>query len=194
MTTTASYGRANRQILLLCCGLLLYCASIHGQSAQPYLIGRGIADVTGPAVGVMLWGFGHPDQTGEGIHIRQRSRAFIMVQADNPSNRLVFVTADLGSIDHHILLTVVERLQKRFGTRYTLDNVIITATHTHSGPGGYWQSRTETGLDGGLYPEHFEAIAAGITDSVVKAHNDLQLGTIFINSGPVINAGVNRSG
>lgn len=193
MTTTASYGRANRQILLLCCGLLLYCASIHGQSAQPYLIGRGIADVTGPAVGVMLWGFGHPDQTGEGIHIRQRSRAFIMVQADNPSNRLVFVTADLGSIDHHILLTVVERLQKRFGTRYTLDNVIITATHTHSGPGGYWQSRTETGLDGGLYPEHFEAIAAGITDSVVKAHNDLQLGAIFINSGPVINAGVNRS-
>ena len=193
MTATTSYGSVTRQVLLLCCGLVLYTASAQAQDEQPYLIGRGIADVTGPAVGVLLWGFGHPDQVGEGIHIRQRSRAFIMVQADDPSNRLVFVSADLGSIDHHMLLTVVERLQKRFDDRYNLDNVIITATHTHSGPGGYWQSRTATGLDGGLYPEHFEAIVAGITDSIVKAHKDLQLGAIFINSGPVIDAGANRS-
>jgi neutral ceramidase len=175
------------------CGVLLQGTTAIAQDEQPYLIGRGIADVTGPAVGVPFWGFGRPDQIGEGIHIRQRSRAFIIEQADDPAKRLVFVSADLGSIDHHIQLTVVERLQQRFGRGYNLDNVIITATHTHSGPGGYWQSRTDTGLDGGLYPEHFEAIAAGITASIVKAHNDLQPGNIFINSGKVTNAGANRS-
>ena len=163
------------------------------QTSQPYLIGRGIADVTGPAVGMQLWGFGRPDQIGEGIHIRQRSRAFVIAQADDPDKRLVFVSADLGSIDHHIALEVAERLQQRFGTSYNLDNVIISATHTHSGPGGYWQSRTDTGLDGGLYPEHFEAIAAGITASIVKAHEDLQPGNILINSGRVADAGANRS-
>jgi neutral ceramidase len=163
------------------------------QTSQPYLIGRGIADVTGPAVGIQLWGFGRPDQIGEGIHIRQRSRAFVIAQADDPDKRLVFVSADLGSIDHHIALEVVERLQQRFGASYNLDNVIISATHTHSGPGGYWQSRTDTGLDGGLYPEHFEAIAAGVTASIVKAHEDLQPGNILINSGRVANAGANRS-
>jgi neutral ceramidase len=157
------------------------------------MIGRGIADVTGPAVGMQLWGFGRPDQIGEGLHIRQRSRAFVMVQADDPARRLVFVSADLGSIDHHIALEVVERLQQRFGSAYSLDNVIITATHTHSGPGGYWQSRTTTGLDGGLYPEHFEAIVRGITTSIVTAHDDLQPGNIFIDSGEVVDAGVNRS-
>lgn len=162
-------------------------------ATQPYLIGRGIADVTGPAVGMQLWGFGRPDQIGEGIHIRQRSRAFVIAQADGPDKRLVFVSTDLGSIDHHIALEVVERLQQRFGTSYNLDNVIISATHTHSGPGGYWQSRSDTGLDGGLYPEHFEAIAAGITASIVKAHEDLQPGNILINSGRVANAGANRS-
>jgi neutral ceramidase len=193
VAAVTSYGSAARQVLVLCFSLLLYSASVHAQNAQSYLIGRGIADVTGPAVGVMLWGFGHPDQVGEGIHIRQRSRAFIMVQADDLNSRLVLVSADLGSIDHHIHLAVVERLQKRFGARYNLDNVIITATHTHSGPGGYWQSRSTTGLDGGLYPEHFEAIVAGITTSIVKADEDLQLGTVFINSGAVINAGANRS-
>ncbi len=193
LTVMAPCGKTNKQIFLVCFCFLLCVASVRAQNSQSYLIGRGMADVTGPALGVMLWGFGHPDQTGEGIHIRQRSRAFIIVQADDPSNRLVLVSADLGSIDHHILLSVVDRLQQRFGERYTLDNVIITATHTHSGPGGYWQSRSASGLDGGLYPEHFEAIVAGITTSVIKADEDLQLGTVFINSGAVINAGANRS-
>lgn len=181
------------QLSLTVCGVLLCTATPAAQEAPHYLIGRGIADVTGPAFGVQLWGFGRPDQIDEGIHIRQRSRAFVIAQADNPDRRLVFVSADLGSIDHHIALEVVERLQGRFGTQYTLDNVIISATHTHSGPGGYWQSRSDSGLDGGLYPQHFEAIAAGITASIVKAHNDLQPGSLYINRGSVMNAGVNRS-
>jgi neutral ceramidase len=188
-----SFSSAIKQLLLPLCGVMLFTSPILSQAAQPYLIGRGIADVTGPPFGVPFWGFGRPDQIGEGIHIRQRSRAFVIAQADDPDQRLVFVSADLGSIDHHIALEVVERLQQRFGALYSLDNVIISATHTHSGPAGYWQSRTDTGLDGGLYPEHFEAITVGITASIVKAHEDLQPGTVFINSGPVANAGANRS-
>ena len=163
------------------------------QAQTPYLIGRGMADITGPAVGMPLWGFGRPDQISEGIHIRQRSRAFIIVQADDSAQRLVFVSADLGSIDHHMTLEVVERLQQRYGKTYTLDNVIVSATHTHAGPSGYWQSRTDTGLDGGHYPEHFDAIVTGITDSIVQAHQDLQPGNILINTGRVADAGVNRS-
>ncbi|GAB5452465.1 MAG: ceramidase CerN [Halioglobus sp.] len=160
---------------------------------QAYLVGRGMADVTGPLVGVPLWGFGRPDQIGQGLHIRLRSRAFIVAQADSPERRLVFASVDLGSVDHHVTLEVVERLQARYGAGYTLDNVIISATHTHAGPGGHWHSRTDTGLDGGLYPAHFEVIAKGITESIVRAHEDLQPGGIMINSGRVPDAGVNRS-
>ena len=178
---------------LICLVTLFYAMASFAEVPQHYIIGRGIADVTGPAVGLQLWGFGRPDQIGEGLHIRQRSRAFIIAQADDPASRLVFVSADLGSIDHHIVLDVVERLQQRFGRAYNLDNVILTATHTHSGPGGYWQTRTTSGLDGGLYPEHYEAIVQGITDSIVKAHNDLQPGNIFVATGEVLDAGVNRS-
>jgi neutral ceramidase len=158
-----------------------------------YLIGRGMADVTGPAVGMQMWGFGRTDQITEGIHIRQRSRAFIVAQADRPEQRLVFVSVDLGSIEHHITLEVLDRLREHFGGTYTLNNVIVSATHTHAGPGGYWHSRNEQGFDGGFYPAHFEAIVAGITRSIVKAHNDLQPGGILIASGTVANAGANRS-
>jgi neutral ceramidase len=176
--------------------LALICAVASAQPVENegnYLVGRGMADVTGPVVGIPLWGFGRPDQIGEGIHMRLRSRAFVIAEIDNPGDRLVFVSADLGSIDHHITLEVVERLQRQYGELYNLDNVLITATHTHSGPGGYWQSRTATGLDGGLYPEHFAAIVRGITASVVKAHEDMQPGSILINSGQVKDAGANRS-
>ena len=99
MTATTPCGNASRHVLLMCFSTLLCIASAQAQNTHSYLVGRGIADVTGPAVGVMLWGFGHPDQVGEGIHIRQRSRAFIIVQADDPSSRMVLVSADLGSID-----------------------------------------------------------------------------------------------
>ncbi|MDC6472473.1 neutral/alkaline non-lysosomal ceramidase N-terminal domain-containing protein, partial [Luminiphilus sp.] len=139
-----------------------------------------MADITGPPVGMPMWGFGRPDQIAEGVHTRLRSRAFITVLASDPKRRLVFVSAELGSIDHHITLEVVERLQKRFGTIYTLDNVIISATHTHAGPSGYWHSRTDTGLDGGFYPAHFDAIVAGIMSSIIAAHDDLQPGNILI--------------
>ncbi len=178
-------------LLALC--LLLLSPPGFAQDARPYLIGRGMADVTGPAVGVQFWGFGRADQTGEGLHTRLRSRAFIIAEAADPASRLVYVSADLGSIDHHITLEVVENIRGQLGDEYHLGNVIITATHTHSGPGGYWHSRSATGLDGGLYPQHFEAIVRGITESVVAAHNDLEPGNILINSGRLDNAGVNRS-
>ncbi|MDG2442034.1 MAG: neutral/alkaline non-lysosomal ceramidase N-terminal domain-containing protein, partial [Luminiphilus sp.] len=177
--------------MLLCC--LSASSLAQPQVHTPYFIGRGMADITGPPVGMPMWGFGRPDQIAEGIHTRLRSRAFITVLASDPKRRLVFVSVELGSIDHHITLEVVERLQKRFGTTYTLDNVIISATHTHAGPSGYWHSRTNTGLDGGFYPAHFDAIVAGIMSSIIAAHDDLQPGNILINRGRVADAGVNRS-
>lgn len=179
--------------LALFLSLLVVSNLVEGQDQNPYLIGRGRADITGPVVGMPLWGFGRPDQIGEGIHTRLRSRAFIAVRKSDPEQRLVFVSAELGSVDHHIALEVVERLQRRYGRVYTLDNVIISATHTHAGPSGYWHSRTDTGLDGGFYPAHFDAIVDGITASVVTAHENLQPGNILINTGNVTDAGVNRS-
>ena len=179
---------------LLCLLLLFLSSSICASGEEnPYLIGRGMADVTGPLHGMQMWGFGRADQITEGLHIRQRSRAFVIAQADAPAKRLVFVSADLGSIEHHITLAVIDRLQDRYGDVYTIKNVILSATHTHAGPGGYWHSRLDNGFDGGFYPEYFDAIVSGITYSIVKAHEDLQAGNIYLAKGQVANAGANRS-
>ncbi len=160
--------------------------------AAEYLIGRGMTDITGPAFGIQMWGFGREDQLTEGLHIRQRARAFIIAEP-NDGKRLVFVSADIGSIEHNITLEVLDRLKVRYQDLYTLENVILSATHTHAGVGGHWHTRVELGLAGAFYPERFERIVEGIVAAIVAAHNDLQPGDILINKGDVDGAGANRS-
>lgn len=157
-----------------------------------YLIGRGMTDITGPAFGIQMWGFGREDQLTEGLHIRQRARAFIIAEP-NDGKRLVFVSADIGSIEHNITLEVVDRLKARYQDLYTLDNVILSATHTHAGVGGHWHTRVALGLAGAFYPERYERIVSGLVAAIVAAHEDLQPGDILINKGEVEDAGVNRS-
>ena len=181
------------QYLLLCLLVPLSGTLNATDPAQPYLIGRGMSDITGPTYGVQMWGFGREDQLTEGLHIRQRSRAFVVAQTDDPTKRLVFVSADLGSIEHHITLAVIDQLQQQYDDIYSINNVILSATHTHAGPGGYWHSRSDLGLEGGFYPAHFEAIVNGITASIVSAHEDLQPGAIYLGKGNLNNGGANRS-
>jgi neutral ceramidase len=176
--------------IVICCYLLAQLG--YADDDGNYLIGRGMADVTGPAYGSPMWGFGKEGQNTQGIHLRLKSRAFIFVDPVN-NKRLVFTSVDIGSIEHNVVLEVVERLQAKYGSIYSLDNVILSATHTHAGPAGYWHSRTEFGLSGSFYRQHFERIVSGILDSIIKAHNDLQPGSILIDKGLVDGAGANRS-
>jgi neutral ceramidase len=180
------------QSLLL---LLMVCTSIAinaNPNDQAYLIGRGMGDVTGPAYGNPMWGYSKPGQNTEGIHTRLKSRAFIFVDPQT-GDRLLFASVDIGSIEHHIFLEVVDRLQVKFGDLYRKDNTILSATHTHSGPDNYYHTRVDYGMLGPLHIEHFNRIVSGIVASIEVAHNNLQPGNIFINKGDVVGAGANRS-
>ncbi len=182
-----------RALLLLVALSVESFSSAHAaDSDHAYLVGRGKADITGPAMGVQLWGFVRADQIAEGVHIRLYSRAYIIAEPKG-DKRIAFASVDLGSVTHAIHQEVVERLQKKIGNAYTEANVIISATHTHSGPGGYWHYGTTGPIGAPLYPEHFNAIVQGIVDSIAAAHADLQPGDISIAHGAVEGAGANRS-
>ena len=182
-------------VLALLIGSLPICLLPIAHAAGPdhgFSIGRGIADVTGPPVGMQMWGFVREDQISEGIHTRLFSRAFVFADRET-DKRLAFVSVDLGSVTHAIHAKVVDRLRDRFGDAYSLENVILSATHTHGGPGGYWHYGVGTPIGGPFYKQHFDAIVEGIVESIAQAHADLQPGSILINRGTVEGAGVNRS-
>jgi len=49
---------------------------------------------------------------------------------------------------------------------YTEDNVCISGTHTHSGPGGYWQYVLFEVTSLGFVEENFNVIVDGIVESI----------------------------
>jgi neutral ceramidase len=74
-----------------------------------------------------------------------------------------------------------------------MDNVILSATHTHAGAGGFWHYGASSPLGSSLILEHYEAIVAGIAESIVQAHESLAPGKILLDRGTVEDAGANRS-
>lgn len=176
--------------LLVALSLLLVSAQTSARAE--YQIGRARTDITGPALDVQLWGFVKEGQVSQGIHFRQWSRAFVIADQES-GKRIAFASVDIGSITHAIHLSVIDNLKARFGDTYTLENTIISATHTHAAPGGFWQYGATSPLGGVFHKEYFDVIVNGISDSIAEAHDSLRPAEIEINQGIVANAGANRS-
>lgn len=158
-----------------------------------YRVGAGIADVTGPSAELVMMGYSMPEQKAEGISTRLWARAFA-VESPCSGGNLVFVSADVGQVFQGVHAEVLKRLELKFGPgRYTRDNVALSATHTHSGLGGFSHYTMFNLAVGGFDPDNFEAVVAGIVESIVRADANLGDGVIKIAEGPLQDANWNRS-
>ncbi len=163
------------------------------QSTEPlYLIGAGLYDITGPAAEVGMMGFAETDQKTEGIYMRLWSRAFVI---GDGTRRVVFVSADLGMIFQSVKQGVSARIaaDPELAPYYNEENVLLSATHTHSGPGGYSHYFMYNVTTLGFIRENYEIIVDGIYRSIKRAHRNLAPGRILINQGELANASMNRS-
>ncbi|PHU21055.1 Neutral ceramidase [Capsicum chinense] len=138
--------------------------------------------MTGPAAQVNMMGYGNFDQVTGGVHFRLRARTFIVAESSQ-GTRFAFVNLDAGMASQLVTIKLLERLKSRYGNVYSEENVAISGTHTHAGPGGYLQYVTYTVTSLGFVPQSFEAIVTAIELSIVQAHNNLKPGSIFINKG-----------
>ncbi|WP_449222345.1 neutral/alkaline ceramidase [Sulfidibacter corallicola] len=161
-------------------------------NSDNYLVGRGMHDITGAAAEVGMMGYVSLEQRVSGIHMRLRSRAFIIAEP-NGGKRVVFVSADQAMIFQSVQQGVLERLGQRFGSLYTVQNVILSATHTHAAPGGTSHYAAPNITTYGFIRENYEVVVDGIVASIEQAHYDLKPGRILIDEGIVEGGGVNRS-
>ena len=157
-----------------------------------YLIGTGIYDITGPAAETVMMGYAVSDQKTAGIHLRLRSRAYIVGDAQK---RVVFVSADLGMMFQMVKLKVSERVaaNPELAPFYNEKNILLSATHTHGGPGGYSGYFLYDVSVNGFIKENFRVIVDGIYQSIVRAHQNLQPGRILVNEGKLEGVGGNRA-
>ncbi|KAF3823915.1 hypothetical protein GH733_006919, partial [Mirounga leonina] len=162
------------------------------QNFSGYHIGVGRADCTGQVADINLMGYSKTGQNARGILTRLYSRAFIMAEPDG-SNRVVFVSIDIGMVSQRLRLEVLNRLQSKYGSLYRRDNVILSGTHTHSGPAGFFQYTMFVIASEGFSNRTFEYMVTGIMKSIEMAHKNMKPGKIFINKGIVEGAQINRS-
>src|SRR3954467_15949637 len=151
-----------------------------------WLVGCGRADITGEPWGVGMMGYGMRFQRTTGIHLRQRSRAFIIVDRAT-EERLVYVVADLGMFFRNVRDAVLARLDP---TVYREDNVVLTATHTHAGVAGYSCYRLYNMTTNGFRPRTYQAIVDGVLPPVQPADPHLPPGRVFLSRGRLTDASV----
>src|SRR5262245_18913561 len=92
------------------CSLAFACGS--GADDESYLVGRAVADITLPVVGVPMLGFMRADQISEGLHERQYARAFVVADGSGAS-RVAIVTCDIAFPTHTLKLAVLDRLRQK---------------------------------------------------------------------------------
>jgi neutral ceramidase len=169
--------------------LVILLAAVSSTWGQ-YRVGVGRADCTGPAAEIAFMGYGKSSQKGCGIHLRQFSRAFIF---DDGTKRAVFVSVDAGMMAHGVHYAVLAQLRKLYQDTYTQENVILSGTHTHNAPGGYLMYFLYDIPTLGFVRQTFDALVAGITRSIVRAHENMLEAEIFLSSGELLEANINRS-
>jgi len=157
-------------------------------STDRHRVGRAIADITGELAGAGLPGNGAADSQSAGIRIRLRSRAFVFADPIT-DRRVLLIVNDLPVTGSGLSREVLRRLATRFDGAYNAANVLMTATHTHCGPGG---SAPNEATDG-ITPGTFAAIVDGIVEAVERAHEDVAPATLRLAHGELRSATVNRS-
>ncbi|KAK0196294.1 Neutral/alkaline nonlysosomal ceramidase [Armillaria mellea] len=161
--------------------------------AAQYLLGLGVADITGPIVETNMMGYASLAQTDTGLHMRQFSRVFIVADASDPSSRILFINSDIAMGDSGVRRSIVAELTSLYPGVYTNENIALIGTHQHSGVGGYLENLLPQITALGYVPQTAEAIVSGTVLAAQRAHNSLAPGSLSLGNTTILDANINRS-
>ncbi|KAI9655250.1 MAG: hypothetical protein M1831_004960 [Alyxoria varia] len=160
-----------------------------------YVLGVGKADITGPVVEIDFMGYANTSQLGTGLRQRLFSRAFIIGDPEKPRERVVYLVLDTQSGDTAIRYGILQGL-KDMGQEYAeygSNNVAVTGTHSHSGPGAWLNYLLPQITTRGFDKQSYQAIVDGTLLSIRRAHESLALGRLVFGSTRLNDANINRS-
>ena len=161
-----------------------------------FRVGVGRGDVTGPVMPVGMMGFGQSHQRVKEVALGLKARAYA-VELPRSGDRFVFVSAEIWGITQSVHQAVTQRLATEHpGLELTERNVMLTATHTHSGPGGYSHHVLFNLSIAGYAQPIFDAIVEGVCEAILSAVESLQPGRVSLCYGEIPTdepVGINRA-
>lgn len=133
-------------------------------------VGFGRCEITAYERGMGLLGWGRPDNVALGVAEPLFARAMLVEDREREA-RVAYVCADLCFVSGALRQAVLDRLRDEH-PRLGLDarSVMLTATHTHSGPSGFSDAFFYDLAAPGFSPIVFDALSRGIVRAIVEAH------------------------
>jgi neutral ceramidase len=140
-------------------------------------------------------GYAELSQKGTGLRQRIYSRAFIVGDTENPSDRILYLVLDLQSGDTAVRDGILKGLAGMGPeySMYTKDNLAVTGTHSHSGPGGWTNYFLHHASTLGFERNTYNAVVTGALTSIKRAHASLKEGKLDVGKIRVDKANINRS-
>ena len=158
--------------------------------------GTGKSEITAFKKGVGMMGYGMYSQKVEAVESDLFVRAFVF-RDPSTQKKVAFVNAEICFITISIKRGVMKILQNDYpDLGYGFDNVMLTAQHTHSAPGGYSHYPFYNFSIPGFVPEVYKTIVTGIVDAIIKADGKLNPAKIYLKTGifdPGAEVAFNRS-
>ncbi len=132
-----------------------------------------------------MWGWGREDNVPRGVGEPLYARA-MFVEGRDDGSALAYVCADLGMIAAGLRVAVLDCLADEHSA-LGLDaaSVVLTATHTHSGPSGFSHALFYDLAGPGFSQRVFDDLVRGIVRSILDAHRRLVPARLGLGVGEV---------
>lgn len=154
-----------------------------------FSVGVSRVDVT-PPPGAALFGHGPGGRVAVGHWLRLYCRAYYLERAALPEEPLAWVSCELPMVSTHLQQSVANYVNEQLAeaatgaggddgaTRLDATRLMMTATHTHAGPGHYLGVKNLNGYTSsphpGFDPKMVEFLVRRIGDAILAARDDRQ--------------------
>ncbi len=157
-----------------------------------WVVGQAKVDVTGPVFGSATLGYAVPTPIGSGLQQKLYARAFLF--EDDEANRVFLIHVDICFVTMALKERVVKNLQSLLpGVGINHANVMIMASHTHSGSSGFSNHFYYNAPSKGMVIENFSALQKGITESALKAYSNREQTDVTWQRSKLFGGAKNRS-
>lgn len=145
-------------------------------------VGAAQKDITAFKAGIGMMGYGMHFNVVHDVETPLLVRAFVFRHAESGRNAAL-VVADMAFITDSVKRGVVKRLERKHPEMgLHEENILLSAQHTHSGPGGYSHYGLYNITIPGFVPEVYQQLVQGISDAIIEAFGKLQPSKIFFDS------------
>lgn len=147
-----------------------------------YMVGWSKQEILIQPKGYAMFGYGMWTHRADKKRTALFARTF-SIRDVNEVHPILICCLDFGCITHAMRSGVVEVLKQKLAERFDEQQLVLMATHTHSGPGGCAYEALYNMPTPGFVPEHLNAVIEAVVQSVLSALETEQETEIRYNTG-----------